>query len=440
MNNLVYHTLGYHHATQFAEGFSEPDATVGYVTLGKSSVWNATDDPPTIGDNDRSVEDVWNAMFGGKKVVGNDVSLVLTRRNWTANTIYTAYDDQANTLFSTANGQYVYTSAGSVYRCVDNANNSLSTVEPTGDYSIDHGFIETADGYVWKYEYAIVPTNKFITTSWIPVPESQVLAYYGSANNVVDGAVCRLIVTSGGTGYSNTNTTITIVGNGVGATANATVVGGAIQSCDLLSYGSGYTTQNCSVTVTGSGTGASIRPVLGPYGGHAYNPAKELGANTVMIAMKIGNPDSTEGGKISANNEFRQIALVLGPHKYNEQMSVSSANANAAVLLSTTIVMTTGADFTRDEVVYQGMDLANATYRATVTDYFVNDLFVTEQSGTIQIGSVLKGNTSTVTRTVVNVVAPELESGSGRMVYVENRAPVSRAIDQAENIKFVVSF
>lgn len=440
MPNLTYQTLGYHHSVQFAEGFSEPEATVGYVILGKSSQWNANDTPPTIVDTEYSTFDIMNASFGGKKIVGNDVSLVIPRKNWSANTIYTSYNDRANSIFSTANGQYVYTSDGVVYRCLNNANNSPSTVEPSGDYSIDNGFIETADGYVWKYEYAIVSSNKFITTDWIPAPTFQTVTYYGSSNNVIDGAVSQLIVESGGTGYGNTNTTITIVGNGAGATANAIVSNGVLQSCDLLTVGSGYTYQNCTVEVTGSGSGANVRPVLSPYGGHAFNPARELSSNTVMISMKIGSGDSTEGGKISANNDFRQIGLLLGPYKYNTNTEISSANANASVLLATTILVTTGSDFNRDEIVYQGTDLANATYSAVVTDYFVNDIFVTEQSGTIQLGGVLKGNTTAVTRTVVNATPPELDPRSGSLVYVENRSPITRAIDQAENIKFVISF
>jgi len=440
MPNLSYHTLGYHHAIQFAEGFSEPDATVGYVVLGKSASWDANDAPPNVADTEYSTFDVTNVAFGGKKVSGNDVSLVIPRRNWTANTVYTSYNDRTASLFATANGQYVYTSTGSVYRCLSNANNALSTVQPSGDYSVDNGFIETADGYVWKYEYAILPTDKFLTTDWMPAPTAQVTAYYGSSNNVVAGAVSQLIVISSGSGYGNTNTTIQIVGDGVGATANANVVAGALVSCDLLSYGSGYSYQNCTVTVTGSGSGANVRPVLSPYFGHAYNPALQLGANTVMISMKIGTGDATEGGKITANNDFRQISLLLGPHKYNQNTEISSANANSVVLLAETVLVTTGSDFTRDELVYQGTDLANSTYRGVVTDYFVNEIYITEQFGTIQVGSALKGNTSAVARTVVNSTSPELDSRSGSLVYVENRAPVSRAINQAENIKFVVSF
>jgi len=440
MTTLTNRQLGYHNAKQFSDGFSETDATVGYLTIGRTSLWDANDSPPSLANTLITSYSVWNNMFGGKRVVGNDVALVIRRNNWTANTVYPSYDDRAEAPYLAANGEYVYTTAGAVYRCLDNANNALSTVEPTGDYILNNGFITTADGYVWKYMYAITPTSKFITTSWIPVPESQTINYYGSSNNVVSGAVSRLVVVSGGTGYSNTNTTITIVGNGTAATANANLTGNVLTSGIMTNHGKNYTYQNCSVVITGIGTGANVRPVLSPPSGHAFNPARELSSNTVMISIKIGSPDSSEDGKVSANNDFRQIALITAPHKYNESTEVDSANANSAITQSTSIILTTGTDYTKDEVVYQGTDLANATYQAVVVDNLLNQAAVCEQSGTIQIGTILKGNTSAIQRTVVDTITPDLHPRSGNLLYVENRATIMRAEGQAENIKLVLSF
>ena len=34
----------------------------------------------------------------------------------------------------------------------------------------------------------------------------------------------------------------------------------------------------------------------------------------------------------------------------------------------------------------------------------------------------------------------EIDSGSGQVLYVENRAPITRAADQTENIKLIVEF
>lgn len=438
--NNSYRSLGYNNASQFAEAFSEPQATIGYVMLGKTSPWDNQDNPPLFEDREYNSFAVYNAMIGGKKILGNDVELVLPRINWTANTVYTAYDDREPNLFASANGQYVYTSSGAVYRCIENGHNGPSTIEPSGDYTVNNGFISLpGDGYVWKYMYAILQSSKFVTSKWIPVPSKQTQSYYGSSNNVIRGSVSRLIVEDGGTGYTN-NTTIQLIGTGAGVNATAVIANGNLVSCIVNSMGSGYSYQNCSVNVIGTGSGANVRPVLAPDFGHAFNPAKELGSNTVLISVKVGHPDSTEGGKITTNNDFRQISLVLGPHKYGETTEVDSVTANAAVNMTTGIVLTSGSDFQRDEIVYQGTDLANATYQAIVVDYLLNTVYVNEQLGTLRPGILLKGETSTVSRTVVNAIAPELEPQSGQLVYVENRDAIARAMNQAENIKFVISF
>jgi len=440
MTTLSTRRLGYNDAVQFAEGFSEPAATVGYVVLGKNIPWDATDTPPAILDTDNIVYDVYESMIGGKKVTGNDVYLVIPRFDWTANTVYTAYDDRSDGLYSSANGNYVYTSTGAVYRCIDNNNGIASTVQPTGDYTINSGFIEMSDGYVWKYMYAIPPSNKFITEDWIPVPTGQFNSYSGSSNNIVEGAISRIKIESGGTGYGNTNTSIKIVGNGAGANATANIANGVLVGFDDIVRGINYTRQNCTITIVGSGTGANVRPIISAYGGHGFNPARELGANTVMIAVKVGSGDATEGGKITINNDFRQVSLLVGPHKYGQNTEISSANANSAVSLTTDIVITSGTDFTIDELVYQGTDSANSTFSGYVVDNSASLVKLNEVRGTIQVGVNLKGNTSTVSRTVVNVTQPELQPMTGDLIYVENRTPVSRASNQAENIKFVVKF
>jgi hypothetical protein len=440
MTTLSTRRLGYNDAVQFAEGFSEPAATVGYVVLGKNIPWDATDTPPAILDTDNIVYDVYESMIGAKKVTGNDVYLVIPRFNWTANTVYAAYDDRSDGLYSSINRNYVYSATGAVYRCIDNNNGIASTVEPTGDYTINSGFIQMADGYIWKYMYAIPPSNKFITEDWIPVPTAQFNSYYGSSNNIVEGAISRIKIESGGTGYGNTNTSIKIVGNGAGANATANVIGGVLVGFNDIVRGTNYNRQNCTITIVGSGTGANVRPIISAYGGHGFNPARELGANTVMIAVKVGSGDATEGGKITINNDFRQVSLLVGPHKYGQNTEISSANANSAVSLTTDIVITSGTDFTIDELVYQGTDSANSTFSGYVVDNSASLVKINEVRGTIQVGVNLKGNTSTVSRTVVNVTQPELQPMTGDLIYVENRTPVSRASNQAENIKFVVKF
>lgn len=435
--------LGYEKAFIFYDSFvtSANDAMVGYIMIGKSSPWSNGDNTIPIYDTEFSMFETYNNFLGGKKITGNDIFPVIPRVDWVANTVYTQYDDTSNSLFSSANSMYVYASGGNVYKCIDNANGSPSTIEPANNYITANGFTDPGDGYTWKYMYKVPPTSKFLTNRWIPVPLSQSEAYFGFANNLVSGAISRLILESEGSGYSNTNTTITITGSGISGNATISVhPDGNVENVVMTNRGSGYIRQNARAIITGSGSNAHVRMVLSPYGGHGFNPARELGANAVMISVKIGETDSTEGDTISANNDFRQIGLLLNPHKYGETRPISHANANIAVSMSTTIILTSGPSYLKDEVVYQGNAVSNSVFSADVLDVMSNAIECVNRQGTPRPGELLIGLTSGVSRTVVAFNNPSIEPETGDLVYTENRAPVIRTPGQAEWIKIVLTF
>lgn len=441
MSILTSHLLGYQKALTLRTRFTAPNnVRIGYVMVGRPIAWENGDTPPTYYDTAQAQYDTATQLLGGKKVTGNDVQLVVPRKNWVANTVYVSYDDRSNTLFNSTNSMYVYTSSRSVYKCLYNANNSPSTIEPSDNYLINNGFISPGDGYVWKYMYKIDASDKFITSEWIPVPTEQNAGYFGSANNIVVGAIGQIVIESQGTGYNQNTTNVVIRGSGVSGAAEANVSNGKITSITMNNYGVNYLKSNCSVIITGDGSGANVRPVIGERYGHAFNPAKELGANTVMFSVKIGDGDATEGGKITTNNNFRQVALLMEPHKYGENTAVTIETANLAVSMVTQVILTSGTSYTLDEIVYQGTDLANAYFKGYVSDVFTNAVDLVGLEGRIAAGELLKGNTSGVNRTVVSVTNPDLEIGSGNLVYIENRAPINRSPSQAETVKLIIRF
>ncbi len=441
MSILNSQRLGYQKALTLRTRFTAPNnVRIGYVVVGRPIGWDANDAVPTYYDTEQAQKDTSAFLIGGKKITGNDVQIVIPRKNWTANVVYVPYDDRSNTLFSSANSMYVYTASGAVYKCLDNANNGLSTIEPTGDYLTNSGVIALGDGYIWKYMYKIDPTDKFLNTQWIPVPTEQNTNYFGSGNNVIQGTINRIIVVSGGSGYVQNTTNVIVTGSGVSATATANISNGVIRSVSINNPGVRYTSSNTTVTVTGAGTGANLRPVFPPHYGHAFNPAMELGANSVMFVVKIGEGDATEGGKITSNNDFRQIGLLMEPHKYGVNSAVTIDTANLVVSFVTQLVLTSGSSYTIDEPVYQGSSFANSSFRGYVSDVFTNAVQLVGCAGTAQAGLALVGVNSSVSRTVVSVQNPDLEIGSGDLVYIENFSPIMRSSSQAESIKLVVRF
>lgn len=439
---LTPRTLGYEQAFNLAAALGANASVVGYITIGRHLPWANDAAPPTPSDTDATVAEAYSYMLGGKIITGADVFLVMPRVTWTSGVVYTPYDDQSVTLFNSTNTMYVMTATSEVYKCIDNANNTPSTVQPSTAYVVNNGFSSPlGDGYVWKYLYKVPINSKFLTTEWMPVPSDQNASYTGTANNAVDGAISRVVLVSGGTGYVQNTTNVIVFGEGSSGNVTAVVSGGSVTSVSLVNRGSGYHSL-LNVSIFGAGTGANVRVIGSPYRGHAFNPARELGANACMISVQIGaTGDATEGGKITSNNEFRQIGLVLRPHKYAVNTAVVSANANLAFSFLTQIVVTSGAGYLTDELVYQGTDSgANATFTGYVTDLFSNAINVSAIRGTAKIGSPIIGGTSGTSRILVSSAPPDIDQGSGSLVYLENRLPITRSAGHAENVKLVVKF
>jgi hypothetical protein len=526
--------LRFNNTEQFKESFSEANTpTIAYISIGNHIPYVNESSPDSIVDTIQTEKSIWDKMYAAKKVTGNDVELVIPRINWTANTNYRQYDDTIDfgSLLSANVSQnlkpmYVITSGLNVYKCVSNNASANSTVEPTGNYTTSNGNIGTADSYIWKYMYNVSPSNKYLTTSWIPAPTSTTALDYGvDVSGVVDGELSAITVTNNGVNYRQAsnivvngftsgqstiklaNTTLTlqifsipvlsnlsnlsisgtgiptnayissianatgiitlsssttasggnannitistrvyIDGDGVGAVAGAAIsntsngvssVDANISKISVTTIGSDYSYAN--VYVYGSGSAAVARAILPPKFGHAFNPAKELNANNVMISVRIGEIDSTEQGLISIGTSFRQTSLFRDPYKYNTTTVANTSTANSVISQTTNIDIVAGTQYTLNEYVYQG-NVSNPTAYGYINDQTTNGVRLTQVKGVFETGLLLVGATSGSSRTITAIVNPEFEPYSGDILYIENSTKVDRADGQAENIKLVVSF
>jgi hypothetical protein len=243
------------------------------------------------------------------------------------------------------------------------------------------------------------------------------------------------------------STRVYIDGDGTGAIANATLSNTSINasapqaniaSLKVTTIGKNYSYANAYIY--GSGTGANTRVILPPKYGHAYNSAKELGANNVMVAVIIGEADSTEGGRISSNTNFRQFGLLINPHKYGENTSVTFANANNIVVQTSNVNVLSGASYLINEYVYQGTSANTAKAYGFVVDQQGNVIKISNKFGTFDVGAALIGANSGTQRTISSSDNPDLQPYSGDILYTENILSVDREDGQAENLKLVVRF
>jgi hypothetical protein len=264
--------------------------------------------------------------------------------------------------------------------------------------------------------------------------------------NIVDTVNNKITIsnaTSGsGGGVSNTlsvRTRIYLDGDGTGFVATPVLSGNTILDVNVTSYGRNFNRGN--VLIYGTGTNAAARAVIPPKFGHGYNSAKELGGKNVMVSVRIGDVDSTEGGIISANTTFRQYGLLRDPYKYGQTTSANNTSANSVIAQTTKVTLIAGSSYDLNEYVYQGVSSGNASFSGYVNNQTTNQVELTKVKGTLEVGTVLKGsNTNPSGRTVVGSVSPEFQPYTGDILYVENIQKVDRIDGQAENIKLVIKF
>ena len=440
MTAITTRNLRINSAEQLLESVSEPAATYLYVAYGKNTPWANDSLPNTAVDTTSDRDDVWRNIIGGKRVTGNDITLAIKRVNWTTNTVYQAYDDTSSTLYDANTQFYVMTDDYNIYKCLYNNNSANSTVKPT---YVQASFSSTeADGYIWKYMYTLNTRDrqKFLTNEWIPVRTLTIddaSQQYAVEQAAVDGAIDVILVTNGGSNYTNTsNVTVTISGDGSDATAVAYVntISNTIANVVVTTRGTGYTTANVTVS-GGGGSNASLRAIIGPQGGHGKDPVYELGGSNILMSVRI---DGDEDGALIANNDYRQVSIIKDPLIYN------SSNAFTNTVFSQTLTLAiagSGPDYVSDEYVYQGASLASATFSARVLSWntSTNIMKVTEYTGT-PTTTTLNGQVSGANRFITSISNPNLKNRSGQVIYIDNITPVTRVDDQAEIMKIVIKY
>ena len=64
-----------------------------YVFLGKSTSWTNDSSPPIANGSLTQIElQTYNDLLYGKLITYNNIANLIPRYNWTANTVYTSYD------------------------------------------------------------------------------------------------------------------------------------------------------------------------------------------------------------------------------------------------------------------------------------------------------------------------------------------------------------
>jgi hypothetical protein len=404
-----------------------------YAFVGKQLPWNTGVEIPPLGsENVNSFNDYYKTGIFAKQVSLENSSLVVPRINWTSNTVYNSY--LSNTNF------YVLNSKDQVFKCLFNNSGAASLSEPEltlSTTSLEEPFLQTSDGYKWKYLYSLTSSQKqkFLTQEWMPVSVNKFVRAAAEP-----GSIDIVNVTNSGNNYVNgtTQNIITVSGDGSGAILTANVANGKVQNVVIQSRGNYYTYVDLvfSDVSGGIGTGASATASIAPHDGHGYDPIFELGASSIMFNVEFENGES---GLLPTNNDFRQVVLLHNPFNYGTTTLAAASNYT----LYTKVKVSTGVgDFNVDEVVYQGQTYDTRTFSAEVISFDIdnNILYLNNLRGTLELNKAIKGLTSGAIRVANVSTNPTLDLYSGKILYIANKLPVTRDASQTERIRFVLSF
>jgi hypothetical protein len=291
--------------------------TITLVANSKRLVANSSDfnlrsvgDIVRINTDDREIVSILSG-----KVVSLNANVTYSNSNVIMHTV-------SNTYPYTANNFYIRNSKDQVFKCLFDNNDATSTVEPTIDIDgqlPESPFIQTGDGYKWKYLYTIPAglKQKFFNLKWMPVISDQAVVA-GS----VDGAIDVIEILWGGSGHigggnSNTARILQVTGtDGANANLVARVSNGVITGVTILNGGNNYTLG--SVTVDDS-----ARLGTQTLTGTVNVTGITVSANASNTATFVGQVYTND--IVTVNNESRNVVTVT-----SNQLTVNSAFANPA--------------------------------------------------------------------------------------------------------------
>lgn len=146
-----------------------------FIVLGRSYKWDTSqgvfiggETVPYATDSVESYLQSSRDCFFAKRVGVNDVRLMLPLIKWTRGARYAKYSSSVN-VFDESYLFYVFTSDGSVYKCLENGRNREQTGLPSlYEPSIKDtaNSFKTPDGYTWKYMLTIPDFERRLVTEF----------------------------------------------------------------------------------------------------------------------------------------------------------------------------------------------------------------------------------------------------------------------------------
>ena len=443
-----------------------------WLFFAKATTWTefdgtTTNVPNNPIDNQSQAFKIYDQIIGLKRITSAEMRSVIRNNKWATGTVYDIYRHDYGDITNVSNNVttyvqsnnfeqhlyetnfYVVTSEYKVYKCLDNNNNGESTSEPTSTSSAP---FTLPDGYVWKYMFTVNANDfeKFKTDEYVPIPEDTAI----DSSNVIapaanyGGSIYNVLIDAAGTGYL-ANTEYDIVGDGTNGKIRITSTNqsGGITGVKVVNPGQGYTYGQINLS---TGSNGILRTVITGKEGLGQLIGRELGGYRIAMHAKLEKDDFLFG------NDFHIVGLL-----YNPIVSTSSGIAIGTKQLKITSALSSSTDGTYDDAKIEGAtsgatgrvihyESANGVFtiyytQENVLQYGLTSTgtkpnFVAGENVTITPigGSVEQKTVDSDASTAVK--DSELTRGSGEIIYIDNRATISRADDQTEDFKIILEF
>ena len=398
---------------------------------------------------------------------------------------------------------YVMNEDYRVYICIENGSNgtnpkgNVSQDQPTFTDLEPSRAGDSGDGYIWKYLFTISPSDiiKFDSTDYITVPnnwdtssDAQIRAMRESGDSTVnENQIKTVYIDDAGGSYANgLGQEMNIIGDGTGGKVRVDVEGGKITNTVVVSGGKNYSyalVDLGSINSNSTGSPAHLIPVIPPSRGHGHDIYKELGTDRVLVYARFD--DSTKDFPVDTS--FAQVSIVKNPTAVGTSNTFTDNNFNGlSAFKFNNITGTPKVGEKIEQTVQNGTAkafgyVASFDTETKVLKYFTDrSLFYNQTTKDQQdytgistngrpyafesSSNLISGQTSSFTGAIdtafagiatnptgvkqinlgvsftAGMAVPEINKGSGEVIYLDNRASIARNARQKEDIKVILEF
>jgi hypothetical protein len=250
------------------------------------------------------------------------------------------------------------------------------------------------------------------------------------------GAIYAIKMLTHGAGYNVATTTVTINGDGTGATATPTIVNGVITKIemDLNAYGNDYTYATVTITDTARidnplVENASAVPIYVPNGGHGSDAVNELAGTTLAVSTLL----KSESDLISLTQDYRQFGILRNPTNSATGKFFKLDNEIQAF----ECMFNNITNLVKDEVVLFGSNQYRVAAINSVNSVFLQPISKKSPDPLGGITSVIGGRTYTVTKVLSR---PTLDKYSGSLMFVSDEQPFQFTSEQGLAVKTYIKF